>query len=294
MLCVVELERIAAIEAHAENRPTPKHDVVAVMTYIKTRLFASPLTPLILVEKEADTARYAQPIQAWLRMQVQASEPEYIKKERKLALRRMVAKLEKENPEFRYERPDLASVLQELETAEALNDEQNCEDIEDSIDDETGFVHRRYRLFTEPIAIQPEPTSQTTTASGSSTSTRRKSVRASLPPPADPVVPTELSIAVYLSDLTSRLTRIFEHSFQTVTKNAVLCDAMRVTTWSPPDREEDDAMTALGLARDPTKITTRIVHQDIEDGEIKVAFQWMACETPPGSLLEDASDPTCE
>lgn len=83
-----------------------------------------------------------------------------------------------------------------------------------------------------------------------------------------------------LQDLARRLRNLFDNSFATIAKSTEIIDVTPIITWQPLGVEEDDALAVLGLARDPTKISTRTIRAD-DDSDASV---YIACESPPNSL----------
>jgi len=128
-------------------------------------------------------------------------------------------------------------------------------------------------LFLEPERFLPKRQS--------STSSRRKSTLPQDAKARSTLNALELPLAFLLSELSQRLNVLLDRSFKTVASSAVIREAQPIIMWRPPALEEDDAMAALGLARDPTKITSRVVRESTQgDGDCL----YIACETPPGSL----------
>lgn len=275
-----ELERIAGLEANSDSRPAPKHDVLAVMTYIKTKLPQNPIDPLVKVECAKDTGRYLPAMEAWLAAQTRAGDFLHVNQEGEKALAELLAALSADQGQDSLQR-------------DAMADSQALPAGTDSDGAGAGickpFQMEQERLFADaPASLPLAPPSP------ASANTRRKSAAASAVDPAllAPVIPTELPIPYYLSSLSQRLAEVCGRSFRSVSESAVIKDVRPVVTWHPEEREEDDSLAALGLARDPTKITSRVVCASVSEGGTS---HWIACETPSGILADEPDSPeACE
>ena len=280
---MTELERISAIEAHSDNRPLPKHDVLAVMTYIKCKLQSNPLDLLVLVEKEKDMARYVPALDAWLAAQLHALDHDNLKKEGEEKLKDVLERLR------RQENDNDASTVGREEDMQVEGAEVNLGPLE--IRGVHGGFHLDFeRLYTVPLLLMPQSADSTTTMQAP----RRKSVTAATADISQHlhIVPVDLPVPFYLSELANRLASLLDHSFTSISQQAEITDVVPVIAWQPQERQEDDSMTALGLARDPTKITSRVVKYRDKAGE-DVFQHWIACETP-SDVLQEGSPSACE
>lgn len=275
-----ELERIAGLEANSDSRPAPKHDVLAVMTYIKTKLPQNPIDPLVKVEWAKDTGRYVPAMEAWLAAQTRAGKTSHVKEEGEQGLADLLAALSADEGQEAFDRGSGAAQAADPVGIHPIGGEAGFR---------KPFQMEQERLFTDaPALLPPAP------PSSASANTRRKSASASAIDPAllAPVIATELPIPYYLSTLSQRLAAMCERSFRSVGESAIIKDVRPVVAWRPEEREEDDSLAALGLARDPTKITSRVVGAPVPDDGTS---HWIACETPPGVLAEEPDSPeACE
>lgn len=288
---MTELERISGLEAQTDGRPIPKHDVLTIMTYLKTKLPSNPIDELVRVEPpNGGRDQYAQAIQEWIDAVLDARDLKTLKQEGKEALSRLKKIIEKEvnsiNGDFHGQQPANAVGQESL-----LEKEATIED-EDELDE---MLLKADKLFVTPPLWYPPHLRPVQVPLASSTSRRKSnavpSAPASVPPPLPPVNPIELPLPIYLNELASRLAKFFEKAFESTVTHAEMTSARKVVTWSPADREEDDVITALGLARDPTKITSRVVVGSGDGGE--VTRHWIACETPAG-IINGSGDAACE
>ena len=255
------------------------------MTYLKTKLLANPLDPIVKVESPSKkTVGYPQAISEWIDAVLEARKLENVKLEGKEALDKLMRRIRKQCDSFEA----AINADGKVSTAE---EQALSEDRDGDSDDEEELLLKAEKLFIDPPLWHP-PAPPAPVAAPSASSSRRKS-GAPVQPAAqhnlseDPINPMNLPLSVYLQELASRLARFFEQAFESSIRRSEITSVQKVITWSPPDREEDDAITALGLARDPTKITSRVVvSADEEDGPSK-ARHWIACETPAGILGSD-------
>ena len=278
---MTELERISAIEAHSETRPLPKHDVLAVLGYIKAKIPHNPLDKLLLVERQKDTTHHVRALDTWISSQSYVSKYDTLKREGEDKLKKIWEELKAEERDFeslaRTANPNTLQNDMEITVEEASNGSG-----------QGVFQLERERLFMGALLTAPQPAVSSTPA------VRKKSMTAIAADtaPSSPFVLNDLSLPFYLSELARRLASLLEHSFHSVTNQAHVRQATRITTWQPPDRQEDDSMTALGLARDPTKITSRII-QDQKAAGKNDSVHWIACESPPG-VLHNGSSSACK
>ena len=271
-----ELERIAGLEANSDSRPAPKHDVLAVMTYIKTKLPQNPIDPLVKVEWAKDTGRYLPAMEAWLAAQTRAGEPSHVKEEGEEGLADLLAALSADRGQDSLQRDAMAG---------SDADSAGVNSVGGAAGMRKPLQMEQERLFVDaPASLPPAP------PSSASANTRRKSAAASAVDPAllAPVIATELPIPFYLSSLSQRLAGLCERSFRSVGESAAIKDVRPVVAWRPEEREEDDSLAALGLARDPTKITSRVVCAPVSEGGTS---HWIACETPSGVLADEPDSP---
>lgn len=255
-----DLERIAAIEATSETRPSPKHDVLGVMTYIRQKLPSNPLDDVLRVEQEKTTVHCGPILESWIKSQRMATSRIGLEDEKR-HLPDIVQTIVKEYQELGLDCEGLHGLAQGTSQANGHGD----------LDD--GFMPEEERLFLNPppMAVKPQPIQQA----------RRKSTIPADFKQSSPILPTDLPIAFLLAELSRRLCSLFDRSFATITSSAQIDHVQHIMTWQPPDIEEDDALAVLGLARDPTKITTRLVRGDTNDAE---PVSYIACETPQGCL----------
>lgn len=263
-----DLERISAIEASAESRPSPKHDVLSVMTYIRQKLPSNPLDEALVVDEDRVTNHYRPILDHWLGLHARVQsyrEPS----SGKLDLSAVVQNITNEYGEFGLDCGEMADLNA------SANGMQGSE-VEDALTEED--------LYTCPPKM-PAPTPQ------AAPNTRRKSA-VTTDAKSMPIIPaTDLPIAFLLRDLARRLCSLFDYAFATIADSAQIIDATPVITWQPPEVEEDDALALLGLARDPTKISSRTIRADDETE----ASVFIACESPPNSLPKYTIDfPACE
>lgn len=269
-----DLERISAIEANAEARPSPKHDVLGVMSYIRQKLPINPLDDILAVEDEKTSPRYTQVLEHWLDLERHAK-PSLNTHNGKRDLAAVGRTIIQEYSQFGMDCEGLVALNEDGSTPIHVSDGNITPPVDFEIEED--------RLFQDPPMPPPPPQP--------AQHTRRKSVMTADTKPAPSITAIDLPIAFLLQDLARRLRTLFEHSFTTVSSSAQIIDAKPIITWQPPDIEEDDALALLGLARDPTKITSRTIRAD--DGSDASVF--MACETPPNSLPGQAMDkPACE
>lgn len=265
-----ELERISNLEANAETRSAPKHDVVAVTGYIKDRLTYTKFSKLVTVEIEAATTRYDEELSGWIDWFLTSSSIEVLSREGSQALPHLMRMMRKE-----YGLSDHSAE----ETDQTPDDMENNARPSDSVVDEIPQLSMDRLLLDPPTVFG---------STRHTPNTRRKS--GSLETHQEPIVVTDLPIPYYLQQLAKRFAAVSEHSFSTITQQAVLRDATHVVTWQPPDREEDDSMSALGLARDPTKITSRVMRSDSSPNFTR----WVVCETTADILGDDDQQPACK
>lgn len=303
LIYITELERLSAIEAQASARPSPKHDVLAVMTYLKTKLLSDPLDAFLKVEEEKDVLSdekgYVGLLERWLVKMVDVNELGYLRKEGEEKLPIVLEKLKK--------------MLDENVT-EGDDPDMHVEG-SGNTSDKTGDIAEPFQLdcekmYTDPLALLPPAPVQSVplTATPSTTSRRKSAITPATPaPPAATfsnanINPTTLPQPAYLQILSSKLSKTLHYSFSRLTSpstasedRARIVKAKNVILWQPPAIQEDDSMTTLGLARDPTKISSRLI-RDGDDGneEDGTSQLWIACETSPGVLSSETQEGACK
>lgn len=232
------------------------------MSYIRQKLPTNPIDAIMVVEDDKAAAAHTPVLEHWLQSQRLATSRSGIEKEGE-ALSNIVLSIAHEYGELGLDWEALLDL--DKVDLDAITTGQ------ESLD--SDFETEEVRLFTNPppMPAKPQPTQHT----------RRKSTVQAELKQLQNRSPIELPISFLLCDLARRLRSMFDHSFATVAKSATVGEVKHIVTWQPPDIEEDDALAVLGLARDPTKITARMVRANDSDAEPSL---FIACETPPGSL----------
>lgn len=273
---MTDLERISAIEANADARPTPKHDVLGVTAYIRQKLPSNRLDEILQVDDRKAAAHYVPVLHHWITLQREATSPESFEKGRK-DLANVLHTCAHEFSQLGLHSETIAGLAEDARGNDNATNGYASPQSEYQVEEE--------RLFIDPPAM-PSPIIKP------AQNTRRKSTMSNDQKSNLSLKPVELPIAVLLADLARRLRTLFDQVFATVARSAEIVEARPIITWKPPDIEEDDALAVLGLARDPTKITSRVV-RDVGEDEQSCVF--IACETPPHSLPEHPmSDPACK
>lgn len=280
---LLELERISAIEAQSDSRPVPKHDVLAVMTYIKTSLYpGNPLTNMVKVETQRDSSRYMPMLDDWLARMRTVEKGERVRSRGQNTLDALLRELDNEDKHLFSEGADFD---QQHVSSDAMEHDET-DGPSQSMENNDAFELETDKLFRDPPPYVPPQISTPITTR------RRSSIK---PAGLEEHLPrvTELPLPFYVNELTRRLKDCLDASFRLVGERAEIIAAQNIINWQPPDRQEDDSMTLLGLARDPTKISSRLVRTHVEEEEdngngSEATHHWIACETPPGVLQTDA------
>ena len=251
------------MEANSEARVNPKHDVVAVSAYLMDRLDTQTLDAIVKVEAESERARYGLVLAAWLQAYTSANNDDNLRNEGKQKLDKMLEHIKRQvQPYLNLSSDDVVS---------GDNDQDSGD--EDGLPDDLPDLDLQ-RLMLDP----PQVINDIDTLDGG---------------PAEILSATTLPIAVVLQELSKRVAMLFEQAFATVSAGIVLRDATPIVTWQPPEREEDESMTVLGLARDPTRITTHLTRMENATGQ-STATRWVAFETMPGIVNGLPADTTGE
>lgn len=245
---------------------------MAVMSYIRQKLSSNPIDAIMLVEDEKIASSHLPVLDHWLQLQCQATSREGLDKEG-TALSDIVQSLVTEYSELGLDCDGLSKLGKGDRTHVSPH---ASPDLDFQTDEE--------RFFTDPPSMPAklQPTQQT----------RRKSALQAELKQASSISPIDLPISFLLRDLSRRLQTLFDDSFEKFASSIQVNNFMPVVTWQPPAIEEDDALAVLGLARDPTKITSRMVRKLEEDS---APCFFIACETPPNSLPSYPMDePACK
>lgn len=251
------------MEANSEARVNPKHDVVAVSAYLKDRLDTQTLDGIVKVQAESERARYGLVLAAWLQAYTSANNDDNLRNEGKQKLDKMMEHIK------RRVQPYL----------NLSSDEVVSEDNEQDSGDEDVLPDDFLDLDVQRLMLDPPQVINDINAPDGG--------------PAEILSATTLPIAVILQELSKRVAMLFEQAFATVSAGIVLRDATPIVTWQPPEREEDESMTVLGLARDPTRITTHLTRMENATGQ-STATRWVAFETMPGIVNGLPADTTGE
>jgi len=281
------------------------------MTYLKTKLLTDPLDAFVKVEEEKDVLSaekgYMEALERWLGKMVEVNEREYLKKEGEEKLPVVLEKLKTMlRQQEQGEEPD----MQIEENGDRRRARRSHLAVPFQLDCE--------KMYTDPLALlaprPPAPVQSLPLTATPSTVNRRKSTIAPstpAPPPSLPkttINPTTLPLPAYLQILSSKLSKTLHYSFSRITSSPSsssssssntpkIVKAKNIILWQPPDRQEDDSMTALGLARDPTKISSRLIRHTGNDAAVEqegTSQLWIACETSPGVLSSDTQEGACK
>lgn len=241
------------------------------MTYIRQKLPSNPLDDILAVDENRATDHYESVLDHWLQLHIEA--------------RRQTSPASGKS--------DLSDVVQNI-AEEYSRFGLDCEELTDfteqaNADMQVGPNPQGHALTEEELYEHPPPMPRP--ASQPAPNTRRKSA-AVAENKSMPILPaTEVPISNLLKALAHRLCILFEHSFASVATSAQVTSATPIITWQPPEVEEDDALALLGLARDPTKISSRTIRA----GDERESSVFIACESPPNSLPDDSMDfPACK
>lgn len=242
------------------------------MSYIRQKLPSNPIDGIMVVEDDKAAAAHTPVLEHWLQSQRLATSRSGIAKEGE-GLSNIVLSIAYEYSELGLDSDALLD-LGKLDLDAITTGRESLD---------SDFETEEVRLFTNPppMPAKPQPTQHT----------RRKSTNQAELKHLQCTSPIELPISFLLRDLARRLRHMFDHSFAMVAKSATVGEVKHIVTWQPPGIEEDDALAVLGLARDPTKITARMIRAVNGDAEPSL---FIACETPPGSLPSHHMDqPAC-
>ena len=251
------------MEANSDARVNPKHDVVAITAYLKNRLDTQALDGIVKVEAELEWAQYGLVLAAWLQAYTSANNDDNLRNEGKQKLEKMLEHIKRQvKPYLDFNSDDTAPG----------DDDQDSGD-EDGLPEDLPDLDIQRLMLDPPQVIND--------------------INAPDIGPAEILSATTLPIAVILQELSKRVAMLFEQAFATVSAGIVLRDATPIVTWQPPEREEDESMTVLGLARDPTRITTHLTRMENATGQ-STATRWVAFETMPGIVNGLPADTTGE
>lgn len=261
-----DMERLVSLDANTASRSIPKYDVNAVVAYIRTRLTYNPIDEIVVVESAETASRYTAPLSAWLEKKADLDAKFAVDENNHQTLENILMNVERNYAALGLSNDDSGS-----ESASDSEIEETGPEEEDDIPLGSDGLYDCQFSFTE--VTQPVGGRRKSNASHKQTFN---------------LIATELPISILLSELYRRLHVLFEKSFRTVGERAHINQAAPLFTWKPPDIEEDDAMAALGLARDPTKITSRLLKPSAEL-ELLSPCLYIACETSP-NMLDDVQD----
>lgn len=282
---MVELEKVQMTEAQTDSKLLPRFNLLSVSNYIGKMLPCyvslnpgvereSALQKCMRVEKEEvmDGFFEQKAFEEWIEEIRIAEEAENVKKHGEQELEKVIRKLED-------------TVLQERE-------EEEEEEMLFELESDRLFASRR---SSKQSVIAPASSSNMQKTSSSSSSSS-KSRRTSVLPSTSPSHPLEefhnLPIAHYIHHLSSHLSTFLSTLLSSTISSTTseIGNVVKVLEWNPQDREEEDALALLGLARDPTKLATRFV-ENTEEG---VAKRWLAFVSE-GKVLENQQEESlCE